>query len=192
MAYAVKGYGYFFKRATAEGFYKLLNVLGVEVVFNHADYRLVSSKVLKEFANFTEVNIFLRGMFPLVGFKSTSVYYERHERVAGESHYPLSKMLALAFEGITSLSIKPIRMITFIGIFISFLSFVGVAWTVLMHYLGQSVAGWASTTSIICFIGGVQLVSLGVLGEYIGKIYMEVKRRPRYIISERTGEEVKR
>lgn len=182
----------FFKRATAEGFYKLLNVLGVEVVFNHADYRLVSSKVLKEFANFTEVNIFLRGMFPLVGFKSTSVYYERHERVAGESHYPLSKMLALAFEGITSLSIKPIRMITFIGIFISFLSFVGVVWTVLMHYLGQSVAGWASTTSIICFIGGVQLVSLGVLGEYIGKIYMEVKRRPRYIISERTGEEVKR
>ena len=182
----------FFKRATAEGFYKLLNVLGVEVVFNHADYRLVSSKVLKEFANFTEVNIFLRGMFPLVGFKSTSVYYERHERVAGESHYPLSKMLALAFEGITSLSIKPIRMITFIGIFISLLSFVGVAWTVLMHYLGQSVAGWASTTSIICFIGGVQLVSLGVLGEYIGKIYMEVKRRPRYIISERTGEEVKR
>lgn len=182
----------FFKRATAEGFYKLLNVLGVEVVFNHADYRLVSSKVLKEFANFTEVNIFLRGMFPLAGFKSTSVYYERHERVAGESHYPLSKMLALAFEGITSLSIKPIRMITFIGIFISFLSFVGVAWTVLMHYLGQSVAGWASTTSIICFIGGVQLVSLGVLGEYIGKIYMEVKRRPRYIISERTGEEVKR
>lgn len=182
----------FFKRATAEGFYKLLNVLGVEVVFNHADYRLVSSKVLKEFANFTEVNIFLRGMFPLVGFKSTSVYYERHERVAGESHYPLSKMLALAFEGITSLSIKPIRMITFIGIFISFLSFVGVAWTVFMHYLGQSVAGWASTTSIICFIGGVQLVSLGVLGEYIGKIYMEVKRRPRYIISERTGEEVKR
>ena len=182
----------FFKRATAEGFYKLLNVLGVEVVFNHADYRLVSSKVLKEFANFTEVNIFLRGMFPLVGFKSTSVYYERHERVAGESHYPLSKMLALAFEGITSLSIKPLRMITFIGIFISFLSFVGVAWTVLMHYLGQSVAGWASTTSIICFIGGVQLVSLGVLGEYIGKIYMEVKRRPRYIISERTGEEVKR
>lgn len=182
----------FFKRATAEGFYKLLNDLGVEVVFNHADYRLVSSKVLKEFANFTEVNIFLRGMFPLVGFKSTSVYYERHERVAGESHYPLSKMLALAFEGITSLSIKPIRMITFIGIFISFLSFVGVAWTVLMHYLGQSVAGWASTTSIICFIGGVQLVSLGVLGEYIGKIYMEVKRRPRYIISERTEEEVKR
>ena len=179
----------FFKRASAEGFYKLLNMLGVEVVFNHADYRLVSSRVLKEFANFKEVNIFLRGMFPLVGFKSTCVYYERHERIAGESHYPLSKMLALAFEGITSLSIKPIRLITAMGVFISFLSFVGVIWTVLMHFLGQSVAGWASTTSIVCFIGGVQLISLGVLGEYIGKIYMEVKQRPRYIISERTGDE---
>lgn len=178
----------FFKRASAEGFYKLLNMLGVEVVFNHADYRLVSSRVLKEFANFKEVNIFLRGMFPLVGFKSTCVYYERHERIAGESHYPLSKMLALAFEGITSLSIKPIRLITVMGVFISFLSFVGVIWTVLMHFLGQSVAGWASTTSIVCFIGGVQLISLGVLGEYIGKIYMEVKQRPRYIISERTGD----
>lgn len=179
----------FFKRTTAEGFYKLLNVLGAEVVYNHADYRLVSSRVLKEFENFKEVNIFLRGMFPLVGFKSTSVYYERHERIAGESHYPLSKMLSLAFDGITSLSIKPIRLITAAGIFISFLSFVGVLWTVIMYFVGHSVAGWASTTSIVCFIGGVQLISLGVLGEYIGKIYMEVKRRPRYIISERTEKE---
>lgn len=178
----------FFKRATAEGFYKLLNALGAEVVFNHADYRLVSSRVLKEFANFKEVNIFLRGMFPLVGFKSTSVYYERHERIAGESHYPLSKMLSLAFDGITSLSIKPIRLITAMGIFISILSFIGVLWTVIMYFVGHSVAGWASTTSIVCFIGGVQLISLGVLGEYIGKIYMEVKHRPRYIISERTEE----
>ena len=176
----------FFKRTTAQGFYKLLNALGAEVVYNHADYRLVSSRVLKEFANFKEVNIFLRGMFPLVGFKSTSVYYERHERIAGESHYPLSKMLSLAFDGITSLSIKPIRLITALGIFISLLSFIGVLWTVIMYFVGHSVAGWASTTSIICFIGGVQLISLGVLGEYIGKIYMEVKRRPRYIISERT------
>lgn len=176
----------FFKRTTAQGFYKLLNALGAEVVYNHADYRLVSSRVLKEFANFKEVNIFLRGMFPLVGFKSTSVYYERHERIAGESHYPLSKMLSLAFDGITSLSIKPIRLITALGIFISFLSFIGVLWTVIMYFVGHSIAGWASTTSIICFIGGVQLISLGVLGEYIGKIYMEVKRRPRYIISERT------
>ncbi|MGN8886875.1 glycosyltransferase family 2 protein [Blautia sp. HCP28S3_G10] len=176
----------FFKRFTAEGFYKLLNAMGAEVVFNHADYRLVSSRVLKEFANFKEVNLFLRGMFPLVGFKSTSVYYERHERIAGESHYPLSKMLGLAFDGITSLSIKPIRIITGLGIFISFLSFIGVIWSVIMYFMHHSVTGWASTTCIICFIGGVQLISMGVLGEYIGKIYLETKARPRYIISERT------
>lgn len=127
----------FFKRFTAEGFYKLMNLMGAEVVFNHADYRLVSSRVLKEFANFEEVNIFLRGMFPLVGFKSTSVYYERHERIAGESHYPLSKMLALAFDGITSLSIKPIRMITGLGGFIAVLSFIGVIWSVVMAILGK-------------------------------------------------------
>lgn len=181
----------FFKRFTAEGFYKLLNAMGAEVVFNHADYRLVSSRVLKEFANFKEVNLFLRGMFPLVGFKSTSVYYERHERIAGESHYPLSKMLGLAFDGITSLSIKPIRIITGLGVFISFLSFIGVIWSVIMYFMHHSVTGWASTTSIICFIGGVQLISLGVLGEYIGKIYLETKARPRYIISERTGEKGK-
>ena len=178
----------FFKRFTAEGFYKLMNLMGAEVVFNHADYRLVSSRVLKEFANFEEVNIFLRGMFPLVGFKSTSVYYERHERIAGESHYPLSKMLALAFDGITSLSIKPIRMITGLGGFIAVLSFIGVIWSVVMAILGKTVTGWASMVCIISFIGGVQLICLGVLGEYIGKIYMEVKHRPRYIISERTEE----
>ena len=178
----------FFKRFTAEGFYKLMNLMGAEVVFNHADYRLVSSRVLKEFANFEEVNIFLRGMFPLVGFKSTSVYYERHERIAGESHYPLSKMLALAFDGITSLSIKPIRMITGLGGFIAILSFIGVVWSVVMAILGKTVTGWASIVCIISFIGGVQLICLGVLGEYIGKIYMEVKHRPRYIISERTEE----
>ncbi len=178
----------FFKRFTAEGFYKLMNLMGAEVVFNHADYRLVSSRVLKEFANFEEVNIFLRGMFPLVGFKSTSVYYERHERIAGKSHYPLSKMLALAFDGITSLSIKPIRMITGLGGFIAVLSFIGVIWSVVMAILGKTVTGWASMVCIISFIGGVQLICLGVLGEYIGKIYMEVKHRPRYIISERTEE----
>lgn len=176
----------FFKRFTAEGFYKLLNWMGAEVVFNHADYRLVSSRVLQEFSNYKEVNIFLRGMFPLVGFKSTSVYYERHERIAGSSHYPLGKMLALAFDGITSLSVKPIRMITTFGMFISFLSFIGVIWSIVIQLTGHAVAGWASMTSIICFIGGIQLICLGVLGEYIGKIYMEVKARPRYIISERT------
>ena len=176
----------FFKRYTAESFFKLLNAMGVEVVFNHADYRLVSSRVLKEFANYKEVNIFLRGMFPLVGFKSTSVYYERNERIAGESHYPLSKMLGLAFEGITSLSIKPIRMITMLGITIAMLSFCGVLWSIIMAICGKTVAGWASMVCIVSFIGGVQLICLGVLGEYIGKIYMEVKHRPRYIISERT------
>lgn len=176
----------FFKRFTAEGFYKLLNQMGAEVVYNHADYRLVSNRVLKEFANFKEVNLFLRGMFPLVGFKSTNVYYERHERIAGESHYPLSKMLGLAFDGITSLSIKPIRIITALGTIIAGFSFLGIVWSVIMHLMNRSVAGWSSMTCIICLLGGVQLICLGVLGEYIGKIYMEVKHRPRYIISDRT------
>lgn len=176
----------FFKRFTAQSFYKLLNVMGAEVVYNHADYRLISSRVLRELANFKEVNLFLRGMVPLVGFKSTSVYYERHERLAGESHYPLSKMLALAFDGITSLSIKPIRIITVMGICISVISFIGVIWAVIIHLLNQAVTGWASTLCVICFMGGIQLISLGVLGEYIGKIYLEVKARPRYIISEKT------
>ena len=177
----------FFKRFTAQGFYKLLNAMGAEVVYNHADYRLVSSKVLNEFENFKEVNLFLRGMFPLVGFKSTSVYYERHERIAGESHYPLRKMLALAFDGITSLSVKPIRIITGLGITIAMLSFIGVIWSIVMAILGKTVTGWASMVCIVSFIGGIQLICVGVIGEYIGKIYMEVKHRPRYIISERTG-----
>ncbi|MBR0510239.1 MAG: glycosyltransferase family 2 protein [Clostridia bacterium] len=176
----------FFKRFTAESFYKLMTAMGVESVFNHADYRLVSARVLQEFANFKEVNIFLRGLFPLVGFKSTSVYYERHERMAGESHYPLKKMLALAFDGITGLSIKPIHLITGFGMFVSLLSFIGVIWSVIMALIGKTVPGWASMTCIICLLGGIQLVSLGILGEYIGKIYLEVKARPRYIISERT------
>lgn len=175
-----------FKRMTAQGFYKFLNWMGAEVVYNHADYRLVSARVLQAFSDFQEVNLFLRGMFPLVGFKSTSVYYERHERLAGESHYPLGKMFALAFDGITSLSVKPLHMITGLGCGIAALSFIGVIWSVVVALLGKSVTGWASMTSIICFIGGVQLICLGVLGEYIGKIYMEVKHRPRYIISERT------
>ena len=176
----------FFKRFTAESFYKLLNAMGAEVVFNHADYRLMSSRVLQEFANFKEVNLFLRGMVPLVGFKSTTVTYERHERIAGESHYPLSKMLALAFDGITSLSVKPIRFITGFGLFVAFVSFIGVIWAMVQALVGHAVSGWASMTSIICFVSGVQLVCLGVIGEYVGKIYMETKHRPRYIISERT------
>lgn len=178
----------FFKRFTAEGFYHLMNFLGADIVFNHADYRLISSRVLQEFANFKEVNIFLRGMVPLVGFKSTSVYYERHERLAGESHYPLKKMLALAFDGITSLSVKPIRFITGLGLIFSVLSFIGVLWAIVASILGRTVVGWASTMCIVCFMGGIQLLCLGVIGEYIGKIYLETKARPRYIISERTWE----
>lgn len=176
----------FFKRFTAESFYKLLNAMGVEVVFNHADYRLISSRVLDEFAKYQEVNLFLRGLVPLVGFKSTCVYYERHERLAGESHYPLKKMLALAFDGITSLSIRPLSMITSFGLIISLISFIAVIWAIVVQICGRTVAGWTSMTCIICFLGGIQLVCTGVLGEYIGKIYMEVKHRPRYIISDRT------
>jgi glycosyltransferase involved in cell wall biosynthesis len=176
----------FFKRATAEGFYKFLNLMGVEVVFNHADYRLISSRVLKEFANFKEVNLFLRGMVPLVGFKSSSVYYERKERMAGESHYPLSKMIGLAIDGITSLSVKPLRLISALGIFMALLSFAGVIWAVVAKILGNTVAGWTSTVAVVCLFCSIQLICLGIIGEYIGKIYMEVKGRPRYIISDRT------
>lgn len=176
----------FFKRSTAECFYKLMRKLGVETVYNHADYRLVSKRVLNAFSEFKEVNIFLRGMFPLVGFKSSCVYYSRKERIAGKSHYPLRKMLSFAFEGITSLSVKPLHIIVALGCFVAFLSFCGVIWSVAMSVFGKTVVGWASTASIICFIGGIQLVCTGIIGEYVGKIYMEVKHRPRFIISERT------
>ena len=176
----------FFKRTTAEGFYKFLNAMGAEVVFNHADYRLISAKVLKEFANFKEVNLFLRGMVPLVGFKSSSVYYERKERFAGETHYPLKKMLALAIDGITSLSVKPLRMISSLGFFMSVVSILGLIWAIVAKILGFTEAGWASIVAAICLLSSIQLICLGIIGEYIGKIYMEVKERPRYIISERT------
>lgn len=178
-----------FKRTTAQGFYKLLSAMGAEVVYNHADYRLLSSRVLNELANFKEVNLFLRGMVPLVGFKSTSVEYVRAERLAGESKYPLKKMLSLAADGITSLSVKPLRLITSFGVFVALLSFIGVIWAIVSALCGDTVAGWASTTCIVCFVGGVQLICLGIIGEYIGKIYLETKGRPRYIISERTYDE---
>ena len=177
----------FFKRFTAESFYKVLSAMGAEVVYNHADYRLMSSRVLQEFANFREVNLYLRGMVPLVGFPSTTVTYSRAERIAGESHYPLKKMLALAVDGITSLSVKPLRLITSFGIFVALISFIGCLWALITAICGKAVPGWASTTCIVCFVSGVQLVSLGIIGEYIGKIYLETKDRPRYIISERTG-----
>jgi glycosyltransferase involved in cell wall biosynthesis len=178
----------FFKRATAQGFYKFLSGMGAEVVYNHADYRLISSRVLQEFANFKEVNLFLRGLIPLVGFKSTTVEYARAERLAGESHYPLKKMIGLAVDGITSLSVKPLRLITGFGVFVAFISFIGCLWALITALCGKSVAGWASMTCIVCFVSGVQLICLGIIGEYIGKIYMETKGRPRYIISERTWE----
>ena len=176
----------FFKRFTAENFYKMMKWMGVESVFNHADYRLLSSKVLQSFSEFQEVNLFLRGMIPLVGYPSAAAYYARSERIAGESHYPLRKMLALAIDGITSLSVKPIRLITGVGIFAAIIGFLGILWSIFNVVFAQTVAGWASMTCMICFMGGVQLLSLGIIGEYIGKIYMETKHRPRYIISERT------
>ena len=182
----------FFKRFTAEGFYKLLNAMGAEVIFNHADYRLVSARVLKHFADYEEVNIFLRGMFPLVGFKSTSVYYERAERLAGESHYPLRKMLLLAFNGVTSLSVKPISMITGFGVVVSIIGLIVAAWAIISALLGNTVAGWTSIICVMCLLGGFQLISLGVIGQYIGRTYLETKRRPRYIISERTWEQTGR
>ena len=179
----------FFKRFTAQGFYKFLAAMGAEVVYNHADYRLISSRVLREFANFREVNLFLRGLVPLVGFKSTSVSYSRAERLAGESHYPLKKMIALAVDGITSLSVKPLQLIMSFGLIVAVISFLGCLWALITALCGRSVAGWASMTCIVCFVSGVQLICLGIIGEYIGKIYLETKQRPRYIISERTWED---
>lgn len=176
----------FLKRYTAESFYRILNVMGAKVIYNHADYRLISSRVLKELARFEEVNLFLRGMIPLVGFKSSCVYYDRSERIAGKSHYSLGQMLRLAFDGITSFSVKPLQLIMSLGIIVSVLSFIGAIWSVVTQMRGYTVVGWASMTCIICFIGGIQLICLGVIGTYVGKIYIEVKHRPRYIISEKT------
>ena len=175
-----------FKRTTAEGFYHMMRILGAETVFNHADYRLLSRRALEGLAQFKEVNLFLRGLVPLVGYRSSSVYYERAERMAGESHYPLKKMLAFAFDGITSLSVKPIRLITGLGFFISLVSFLGIIWVLLTKLFGVTVSGWASMVCVVFFMGGVQLLCLGVIGEYVGKIYNETKARPRFIISETT------
>jgi len=178
-----------FKRTTAQGFYKLMGALGAEVVYNHADYRLLSRRVLEALEGYHEVNLFLRGLIPLVGFRSATVEYDRRERLAGESHYPLVKMLSLAMNGITSLSVKPLRMITGFGVIVALVSFIGVIWAIVSALLGRTVAGWASTTCIVCFVSGVQLISLGIIGEYLGKIYLETKARPRYIIRERTWED---
>lgn len=178
----------FFKRTTAEGFYKLMELMGVKIVFNHADYRLMSRRALEEFSKFPERNLFLRGMVPLVGFKSTSVYYHRNERFAGESKYPLKKMLSFAFDGITSFSISPIRLISAIGAIVCVLSIAMAVYALVQKLIGHTGAGWASLMMSIWFLGGVQLLSVGLIGEYIGKIYKEVKRRPRYIIEEYKNE----
>ena len=173
-----------FKRTTAQGFYKLLQICGAEVIYNHADYRLVSARALREFAKFDEVNLFLRGMFPMVGFQSAIVEYDRSERIAGESHYPLGKMISLAINGITNLSVKPIRMIAIFGLLVSLLSAIGCLWAVISYFSSHTVSGWASLICVICFFGGVQLLSLGIIGEYIGKVYLETKRRPKFIVAE--------
>lgn len=178
----------FFKRHSAQFFYKLLNRLGAKTIYNHADYRLMSSRALVELEKFKEVNIYLRGMVPMVGFKSTSVAYDRTERLAGKSKYPLKKMLKLAADGITNLSVKPIHLIFLIGIISVLLSLAGIIWSIVAHFLSYTVAGWSSIIAIICFFGGIQILCIGVIGEYIGKIYMETKARPRYIISKKTDE----
>lgn len=172
----------FFKKFTAEAFYKMMKLLGADVVFNHADYRLLSNRALNGLFEFKEVNLFLRGIVPMVGYKSDVVYYERNERFAGESKYPLKKMLSFAFEGVTSLSIKPIRMIISLGCLMLFISFILLIYFLVQHALGHTVAGWTSLIVSVWAIGALEMISIGVIGEYIGKVYMETKERPRFII----------
>ena len=173
-----------FKRFTAEGYYKVLNRMGAKVIFNHADFRLMSKRALQAFSEFKETNLFLRGLVPMVGFKSDIVTYERSERLAGESKYPLKKMLALAWEGITSLSTKPIKLITRLGLIIFLVSLVMLIYSLIRYFTGATQDGWASLAISIWAIGGLQLLAIGIIGEYIGKIYMETKHRPRYIVEE--------
>ncbi len=174
----------FFKRFTAESFYKLMKFLGVDIVYNHADCRLMSKKALAGLKEYQEVNLFLRGIVPQIGFKNTVVYYERQARFAGESKYPLKKMLSFAFDGITSFSIKPLRMILGLGFLILFVSIIIMIYSLVVKILGNTVPGWTFIVISIWFIGGLQMISIGVIGEYIGKVYYETKARPRYIIEE--------
>ena len=174
----------FFKKHTAQAFYKFMSKMGVDVVYNHADYRLTSKRVLDNLENFKEVNLFLRGIFPLIGYKSSVVYYERAERFAGESKYPLKKMLSFAWDGITSFSVKPLRLITVIGSLISILSLFFLIWVVVGHFVNGNVEGWTTIVALISFFGGFQIFCIGMIGEYIGKIYNETKARPRFIIEE--------
>lgn len=177
-----------FKKTTAQGFYKFMKMMGVDVVYNHADYRLTSKRVLDEFENFKEVNLFLRGMFPLVGYSSDVVYYERNERFAGESKYPLKKMLNFAWDGITSFSVKPIRLVLNLGILIFAISLLVLLYCLIVKVCGKAVTGWTFVVSSIWLVAGIQMLSIGIIGEYIGKIYSETKARPRFIVSENLEE----
>lgn len=172
----------FFKKFTAEGFYKVMKMMGADVVFNHADYRLMSRRALDGLQSFKEVNLFLRGVVPMIGYKSDSVYYERKERFAGESKYPLKKMLAFAWEGITSLSTKPIKMISVLGGIIFIVSIIMLIYSIVRHFMGATEIGWTSTIVSIWAIGGLQLLAIGIIGEYIGKVYLETKERPKFIV----------
>ena len=177
-----------FKRGTAQAYYKMMRLMGVEMVYNHADYRLMSSRVLRELADYEEVNLFLRGLVPMLGYRTDVVYYARAPRMQGESKYPLKKMLAFAFEGITSLSIKPIRMITMLGVGIFLVSLAMLIYVLIRHFLGYTVVGWTFLAVSLWGIGGLQLLSIGIVGEYIGKIYLETKRRPRYHLETYLGD----
>lgn len=174
----------FFKKTTAEGFYKVMKWMGVDIVFNHADYRLMSKRVLDQLKDYKEVHLFLRGMVPLIGYPSANVYYERKERFAGESKYPLKKMLAFAFDGISSFSVKPIRFIVWLGFFIFFMSILMLLYSILQFVFGDTVPGWSSLIVSIWALGGLQLLAIGIVGEYIGKVYMETKARPKYAIQD--------
>ena len=174
-----------FKRSSARSYYRFLKGMGVDIIPDHADYRLMSARVLDALEGYGEVNLFLRGIIPQLGFKQSVVYYSRAEREAGKTHYPLSKMTALAIDGVTSFSVRPLRIITLLGLIVAFLSFIGIIYVLVSFISGYVVDGWASTTCILCFVSGIQMISLGVIGEYIGKIYLETKQRPRYIVSEK-------
>lgn len=175
----------FFKRTTALGFYKLMNMMGVELVYNHADYRLMSKRAINELENYGEVNLFLRGIVPMIGFKTDTVEYDRGKRFAGESKYPLGKMIYFALDGITSTTVRPIRIITALGFFIALISIVFLIYVIIGHFTGGTVTGWTTMVVLICLFGGLQIMCIGVVGEYIGKIYLETKKRPRYIIQDR-------
>ena len=181
----------FFKRTTAQGFYKVMELMGVKTVYNHADFRLMSKRAVEHFSQFKETNLFLRGMVPLIGYQTDCVYYDRKERVAGESKYPLKKMLALAFNGISSFSVKPISMILGLGMFIVFICILAAIYALISYFSGHVVPGWTSLILSIWFLGGVQLLAIGLVGQYIGKIYIEVKQRPRYNIEKVLTDEEK-